>query len=67
MTKKLYMLISAIVSGLTTIGVGVTTYIAPEYMVAINTSIAAVSGVLIECLANFVKDGTVTPETTTKA
>lgn len=50
------MLISSIVGGLQTIGVGICTYISPEYATAINGSIVAVGAVIIECLAKFVKD-----------
>ena len=61
------MFISSIVGGLQTIAVGAVTYFTPENMTAINTSIVAVGALIIEVLANFVKDETVTPTETTKA
>lgn len=55
MSKKTFNLITAIVGGLQTIGIGVVTYTGPEYATAINSAIAIIGTAVIEACSRFLK------------
>lgn len=55
MSKKMFALISGIVTGLQTIGVAVVTYEAPESAAAINSAIVIAGGAIIEICNLFTK------------
>lgn len=58
MSKKVFTLVSGIVTGLQTIGVAIVTYTSPEYATAINSSIVIAGGAIIEICNLFTKDNT---------
>lgn len=55
MNKKVYNLVVAIIGGVSTIAVGVVTFINPAYAVAINASIGIAATAAVEICGNFVK------------
>lgn len=55
MSKKVYNLVVAIVGGVSTIAIGVVTFINPAYAVAINSSIGIGATAAIEICGQFVK------------
>lgn len=55
MNKKTFNLITAIVGGLSTIGIGIVTYTGPEYATAINSVIGIAATTIIECCSKFLK------------
>jgi hypothetical protein len=56
MKRKTFNLLSVIVTAISTVAVGVVTYIGKGPMTAINDSIVIVEGAIIAVCANFVKD-----------
>lgn len=55
MSKKVFALVSGIVTGLQTIGVAVVTYEAPENAATINSAIVIAGGAIIEICNLFTK------------
>lgn len=55
MNKKVFALVSGIVTGLQTIGVAVVTFKSPEQAAAINSAIVIAGGAIIEICNLFVK------------
>ena len=55
MSKKVFALVTGIVTGLQTIGVALVTFENPEYVAAINSSIVIAGGAIIEICNLFVK------------
>jgi hypothetical protein len=55
MSKKVYNLVVAIIGGVSTIAVGVVTFINPAYAVAINASIGIGATAAVEICGQFVK------------
>ena len=55
MSKKVFALVTGIVTGLQTIGVALITFENPEYVAAINSSIVIAGGAIIEICNLFVK------------
>lgn len=55
MSKKVFALVTGIVTGLQTIGVAAVTYYAPENTAAINSAIVIAGGAVIEICNLFVK------------
>ena len=55
MSKKVFALVSGLVSGLQTIGVSLVTYNNPEYATAINSAIVIAGAAIIEICNLFVK------------
>lgn len=54
MSKKVFALVSGIITALQTAGVAVVTFTNPEYATAINSSIVILGGAIIECCNLFV-------------
>jgi zinc transporter ZupT len=54
MKKKSYALITAIIGGVSTIAVGVVTYLNPAYAAAINSGIGIAATAALEICAGFV-------------
>lgn len=57
MSKKTYALITAIVGGISTIAVGVVTFIQPQYATAINSGIGIGATAIVEICAGFIDSG----------
>lgn len=56
MSKKVFALVSGIVTGLQTIGVAAVTYASPEYATQINAAIVIAGGAIIEICNLFTKE-----------
>lgn len=54
MSKKTFALVTAIVGGISTITVGVVTFINPNYATAINSGIGIAATATLEICAGFV-------------
>lgn len=55
MSKKMFALVSGVVTGLQTIGVAAVTYYSPESEEAINAAIVIIGGAVIQVCNLFVK------------
>ena len=55
MSKKVFALVSGIITGLQTIGVAIVTYETPDQAAAINSAIVIAGGAAIEICNLFVK------------
>ena len=56
MSKKVFNLVTGIIGAVQTIGVGIITYISPEYATAINSAIVIAGTAAIEICNLFVKE-----------
>ena len=56
MSKKVFNLVTGIIGALQTVGVGIVTYVGPEYATAINSAIVIAGTAAIEICNLFVKE-----------
>lgn len=56
MTKKMFYLVSTIIGAVATTAIGFVTYYEPSNATAITSAISAISTVVIEACAKFIKE-----------